>query len=146
VQEGWEKGIYTAEEAGNKINEYRGAMTHAEQEIENLSRQSAKDSLNPQELREELIVLRNRNLVNAAFEEREELASRLGIKIIPSEGLKSRRICCKLNLKNLEGKEDDNGLTKVTFGGDRGIRTPDLCDANAALSQLSYIPTSLRLL
>ena len=25
-------------------------------------------------------------------------------------------------------------------GGDRGIRTPDLCDANAALSQLSYIP------
>ncbi len=28
----------------------------------------------------------------------------------------------------------------VPFGGDRGIRTPDLCDANAALSQLSYIP------
>ena len=26
------------------------------------------------------------------------------------------------------------------FGGDRGIRTPDLRDANAALSQLSYIP------
>ena len=25
-------------------------------------------------------------------------------------------------------------------GGDRGIRTPDLCDANAALSLLSYIP------
>ena len=24
--------------------------------------------------------------------------------------------------------------------GDRGIRTPDLRDANAALSQLSYIP------
>ena len=29
----------------------------------------------------------------------------------------------------------------VNIGGDRGIRTPDLCDANAALSQLSYIPT-----
>jgi site-specific DNA recombinase len=28
-----------------------------------------------------------------------------------------------------------------TPSGDRGIRTPDLCDANAALSQLSYIPT-----
>jgi hypothetical protein len=25
-------------------------------------------------------------------------------------------------------------------GGDRGIRTPDLRDANAALSRLSYIP------
>ena len=33
-------------------------------------------------------------------------------------------------------------LPFVTLGGDRGIRTPDLCDANAALSQLSYIPTS----
>ena len=32
-------------------------------------------------------------------------------------------------------------LPIITPGGDRGIRTPDLCDANAALSQLSYIPT-----
>jgi hypothetical protein len=30
------------------------------------------------------------------------------------------------------------------FGGDRGIRTPDLRDANAALSQLSYIPSLQR--
>ena len=29
-------------------------------------------------------------------------------------------------------------------GGDEGTRTPDLCDANAALSQLSYIPTVRR--
>jgi hypothetical protein len=29
------------------------------------------------------------------------------------------------------------------LGGDRGIRTPDFCDANAALSQLSYIPVSI---
>jgi hypothetical protein len=31
-------------------------------------------------------------------------------------------------------------------GGDRGIRTPDLRDANAALSQLSYIPVLTGLL
>ena len=31
-------------------------------------------------------------------------------------------------------------LRSTHFGGDRGIRTPDLCDANAALSLLSYIP------
>ena len=29
-------------------------------------------------------------------------------------------------------------------GGDRGIRTPDLGSASAALSQLSYIPTGIR--
>ncbi len=33
-----------------------------------------------------------------------------------------------------------------TLGGDRGIRTPDLCDANAALSRLSYIPVVTELL
>ena len=32
------------------------------------------------------------------------------------------------------------GLGVIASGGDRGIRTPNLCDANAALSQLSYIP------
>ncbi len=31
-------------------------------------------------------------------------------------------------------------LLGLDVGGDRGIRTPDLCDANAALSQLSYVP------
>ena len=33
-------------------------------------------------------------------------------------------------------------LASVPVGGDRGTRTPNLRDANAALSQLSYIPTS----
>ncbi|GAI86499.1 unnamed protein product, partial [marine sediment metagenome] len=32
------------------------------------------------------------------------------------------------------------GLLGTVENGDRGIRTPDLCDANAALSLLSYIP------
>jgi site-specific DNA recombinase len=39
-------------------------------------------------------------------------------------------------------KESLEVLPMVTLGGDRGIRTPDLCDANAALSQLSYIPST----
>ena len=33
-------------------------------------------------------------------------------------------------------------LPIVTPSGDRGIRTPHLCDANAALSRLSYIPVA----
>ena len=37
-------------------------------------------------------------------------------------------------------KESLEVLPMVTLGGDRGIRTPDPCDANAVLSQLSYIP------
>jgi hypothetical protein len=34
------------------------------------------------------------------------------------------------------------GIPSNLYGGDRGIRTPDPCDANAVLSQLSYIPES----
>ena len=39
-------------------------------------------------------------------------------------------------------EKKDVVLPIVHPSGDRGTRTPDLCDANAALSQLSYIPTS----
>lgn len=35
-------------------------------------------------------------------------------------------------------------LSSVHYGGDRGTRTPNLGDANAALSQLSYIPQALK--
>ena len=41
-------------------------------------------------------------------------------------------------------KSENLVLGIVPFGGDRGIRTPNLGDANAALSQLSYIPVAFR--
>jgi hypothetical protein len=31
-------------------------------------------------------------------------------------------------------------INEKNFGGDEGDRTPDLCNAIAALSQLSYVP------
>ena len=43
--------------------------------------------------------------------------------------------------KDSSDREEKEVLPIVTSGGDRGIRTPDLRDANAALSQLSYIPS-----
>ena len=47
----------------------------------------------------------------------------------------------QLTTRNVKLAENLEVPRIVHFGGDRGIRTPDLCDANAALSQLSYIPT-----
>ena len=44
----------------------------------------------------------------------------------------------------LSTKSEDYGTTKgrdgIEFGGDGGARTPNLGIANAALSQLSYVP------
>ena len=41
--------------------------------------------------------------------------------------------------RSFEGRKL-SGTSRIS-GGDEGTRTPDPCDANAVLSQLSYIPT-----
>jgi hypothetical protein len=91
-----------------------------------------------QELRE----LRDRNLQEATFEGKSDLIAKLGIKVLPSEDLKSRKILCRLNLvkTNNQGREQ-TGFAKVTFGGAGGVRTPYLLNAIQALSQMSYSPT-----
>ena len=38
----------------------------------------------------------------------------------------------------------DSHADEAGGGGDEGTRTPDPCDANAVLSQLSYIPNGWR--
>jgi hypothetical protein len=46
-----------------------------------------------------------------------------------------------------QGKEQpEEVLSIIPLGGDRGIRTPDLRDANATLSQLSHIPKYTRII
>ena len=65
----------------------------------------------------ELLSLRSQNLEEASFEEKAELIARLGVKVIPTEDLKTRRICCRLSMENDKKRGGENGLTKVTFGG-----------------------------
>ncbi len=55
-------------------------------------------SLEAELLRRELNALRNRHLDEASFQERFDLIAKLGIKISPSEDLKSRKILCQLNI------------------------------------------------
>ncbi len=117
VQNGFAKGIYDDEEAKCKVDTLRTAIRQAEAEIENLMRLNDKGVIDIDALRKELVGLRNDNLTNASFEDRLELISRLGIRIMPSEDLKSRKICCNLNWDNNAGKEGNSGYAKVTFGG-----------------------------
>jgi hypothetical protein len=91
-------------------------------------------------LRQELKALRGRNLHKSTFEERADLVAKLGIKILPSEDLKSRKIFCRLNFTEVNEEREQAGFAKMTFGGAEGIRTPDLLRAKEALSQLSYSP------
>jgi hypothetical protein len=62
----------------------------------------------------------------ARIEIEAELIARLGVKVIPSEDLKTHRICCRLNLDNDLKKGCEKGLTKVTFGGAEVSKVPKL--------------------
>jgi hypothetical protein len=123
VQEGWEKGFYTSEEVQAKLAEHREAIVRAELEVGRLRVQTADRSLSvveAQMLRHELKALRDRNLQESTFEERADLIAKLGIKVLPSEDLKSRKISCRLNLAEVKEEREQAGSAKVTFGGDRG--------------------------
>jgi len=68
-------------------------------------------------LRQELQALRHRNLQESTFEEKADLVARLGMKITPSEDLKSRKIFCRLNLAEVNKEREQAGFAKVTLGG-----------------------------
>ena len=128
VQEGWEKGFYKPEEVQTKLNEHRETIARAESEIGRLRDQMANRSLSAADvelLRQELTALRDQNLQESTFEERVDLVAKLGIKILPSEDLKSRKIFCRLNLAEVNEEREQAGFAKVTFGGPLWIRTTD---------------------
>ena len=121
VQDGWEKGFYTLDESQSKLTEHRDAVAKAESEIRRLQDQMASrgiSALEAEVLLQELNALRNRNLEEAAFQEKADLIAKLGIKILPSEDLKSRKILCRVNLGKTNNPEREQpSFAKVTFGG-----------------------------
>ncbi len=144
VQDGWEKDFYTHEEVTSKIAEHREAITRAESEIRRLQNQMADRNLDADQsrlLRQELEALRDRNLKESSFEDRMDLVAKLGLKVLPSEDLKTRKISCQMNLLALSKEGETGSSAKVILGGAEGDRTPDLLNAIQALSQLSYSPS-----
>ncbi len=112
--------LETFEEVKIKLAEHREAIARAELEIERLRDQMANRGLSAAEaemLHLKLKELRDRNLQESTFEEKTELVARLGIKILPSEGLTSRKVHCRLNLAQANNGREQDSFAKVTFGG-----------------------------
>ena len=125
------------------IAEHQGTIARAEAEIKGLQDQMTNKDISTIEaelLREQFRSLCDRNLRQAAFEEKVDLVAKLGLKIMPTEDLKSRKIYCRLNLAEVNKGREQYGFAKVTFGGAEGIRTPYLLNANQAFSQVNYGP------
>jgi hypothetical protein len=66
---------------------------------------------------QELKTFHEERLLVATSEERADLVARLGMKILPSEDLKSRDISCRSNLVRMNHEREQTGFPKVTFGG-----------------------------
>lgn len=54
--------------------------------------------------------------MESTFEERTDLIAKLGIKVLPSEDLKSRKIFCRLKLVRVNDKKEQAGFAKLVFG------------------------------
>lgn len=123
-------GAYTKEEAARRSARHREAIIKAQQEIERLQKDVRASNWGPADLkalRHELGALREQNLSEASFEEREDLVAKLGIKVYPSQDLKSRRIACRLNLSKIGSeRERESDYGKVLFGSPSRIRTCEL--------------------
>ena len=118
IEEGFDGGLYTLEEAKIRKQKSQEAIDIAQIEINNLRRQISnsftRDSV--EKLRLELTSLQSKNLEEAGFEERINLVAKLNIKVYPSEDLKSRRIKCGMNICDIEKIGGQDGFAKVVFG------------------------------
>ncbi len=138
VEEGFEGGLYTLEEAKLRKNKSLGAINAAQMEIDSLKRQNG-NSFTPdgiERLRLELKNLQDRNMAEASFEERLDLVGRLGIKVYPSEDLKSRQIKCGIDIRGIQKIGEQEGFAKVVYGRPYRSRTCDTLIKSQVLCQL----------
>ena len=101
VREGFEGGLYNLNEAKFKVEGYQDAIDRAEQEIKHLMGVTGDQTskVNVEDLKKELERLAKENLDNATFTEKRDIISKLGIRVYPSEDLKSLKIRCSLNFR-----------------------------------------------
>jgi len=128
IREGFEGGLYSLDEAKAKVAEYREVITKAEQGITRINNNSREfnATFNVEKLKRELQALATQNLDHAVFSEKQDIINKLGVKVYPSEDLKTMRIRCALNFPNggdnLSTEPDDRcGI--VLFGSTGSPRT-----------------------
>ena len=126
IQQGFEREIYTLEQARDRTSQLRTVIEDAEQEaivLRNRAGATPRTEEEIQKAREELAALRDRNLHDAGFVQRYELVAQLGLQVYPAEDLKSMRVKCQLpfNGSSMSGdlKEKPTGDPGKGYCADR---------------------------
>ena len=127
VQEGFEGGIYSLDEAKQRIAECEVAIAKAEQEAKRLQtgmNRSDAGAADIEAVKHQLKAFRERNLEDASFEDKLDMIAKLGIRVYPSEDLKTMRVTCGLNLQFEDDGEDESAVEcrKVMFGSPHRIK------------------------
>ncbi len=127
VEEGFEGGLYSLEDAKIKKRKYILVIEDVQSEISILRKQVesriTQDTL--ENLKHDLETLLNKNLGDTSFEDKLDLVAGLGIKVYPSEDLKSRRIKCGLDINSFQKTGEQTGCAKVVYGRPYRSRTCD---------------------
>ncbi len=131
VREGFEGGIYSLDEAKQRIAECEAAIAKAEQEAKRLQTEMNRSDAGAADIeavKRQLKALRERNLEDASFEDKLDMIAKLGIRVYPLEDLKTMRVTCGLNLWFEDDGEDESAVEcrKVMFGSPSRIRTYNL--------------------
>ena len=89
-----------------------------------------------------LRALRDRNLDEATFEERVDIISKLGIGVYPSEDLKSMRVLCQLDFRQIQSSGQDAGTSiHVTESQADGESESDIACRKVLFGSPRRIPT-----
>ncbi len=107
IQEGFEAGLYTIEEAKSRIANCQKTIAEAERETSRSEHQMSGNSavIDVDALRQELKSLGEKNLDEATFEDRRDILNKLDIRVYPSEDLKTVKVKCGLSL-DIEDKDE----------------------------------------
>ena len=130
IQAGYEEGIYEATEAKKRIKACQEAIVVAEKEIarRHEAGSSEKNYSGIACLRQKLELIRHANLESASFEEKIQVIGLLGIKVYPSEDLKTVRIASRIGVNTDSVNDDEKHCGKVLFAPTERIRTPSFID------------------
>ncbi len=117
VRDGFEGGLYNMNEAKSKVNGCQTMIYKAEQEIKRLVglTQAHGSKVNIEDLKKELQRLAQDNLDKVTFSEKRDIISKLGIRVYPSEDLKTMKIKCSLNAGNDRNIGSSNECRIIEF-------------------------------
>ncbi|MFC1998836.1 tyrosine-type recombinase/integrase [Chloroflexota bacterium] len=136
VREGFEGGIYDLNEAKGRVSGFQSAISKEEMGIQRLQERLnaiGSHTVNYDEIKNNLRVLRDRNLCEASFDDKVDIISKLGISVCPSEDLSTMKVTCQVNLQQLNSQNEkqnangkgelNQGCGKVMVGEPPGTRT-----------------------